>query len=134
MSAVSPIYSPHSGCILTISLVVFSLTSFVVIFVTCLSRTPSYRTSEFVWTNFVNNSGWSSDAVVFLTGMANPNFIFAGIDGAVHLAEEVTDAAKTVPRALFSTITIGFITAFVFGIAMLYSTVDFETVIEATTG
>lgn len=82
----------------------------------------------------MNNSGWSSDAVVFLTGMANPNFIFSGLDGAAHLAEEVTDATKTVPRALFSTIGIGFVTAFIYAIAMLYSMVDFEKVIKDATG
>lgn len=114
--------------------VILSLTSFVVILTTCLSRTPQFNSSEFVWAKFVNNSGWSSNAVVFLTGMANPNFIFAGIDGAVHLAEECSNAVTAVPRALFSTITIGFVTAFAFGIAMLYSLTDLNKVIEDATG
>jgi choline transport protein len=114
--------------------VILTLTSFVVITVTCLARTPSFASSEFVWTNFVNNSGWSSNGVVFLTGMANPNFIYAGIDGAVHLAEEVTDATRTVPRALMSTIVIGFVTAFSFAVAMLYSMTDLTEVIKSATG
>ncbi|KAI5459483.1 amino acid/polyamine transporter I [Mariannaea sp. PMI_226] len=113
---------------------VFSLTCFFVILVTCVSRATSFNSSDFVWTNFVNSSGWSSSAVVFLTGMANPNFIYSGIDGAVHLAEEVTDATKTVPRALFSTILIGFVTAFTFAIAMLYTINDFDKVLENATG
>ncbi|KAM0558016.1 hypothetical protein ACHAPJ_005183 [Fusarium lateritium] len=113
---------------------IFSLTAFAVIIITCLSRTSSFNSSEFVWKTFINSTGWSSDAVVFLTGMANPNFMFAGIDGAVHLAEEVTDAAKTVPRALLSTIAIGFVTAFAFSLAMLYSLNDFDKVLENATG
>lgn len=114
--------------------VIFSLTSFFVILVSCVARAPSYNSNEFVWTNFVNNSGWSSGAVVFLTGMANPNFIYAGIDGAVHLAEEVSNAAQAVPRALLSTIVIGFTTAFAFALAMLYSLSDFDKVVEDPTG
>ncbi|KAF4972493.1 hypothetical protein FSARC_965 [Fusarium sarcochroum] len=113
---------------------IFSLTSFAVITITCLSRTSSYNSNDFVWKTFINKTGWNSDAVVFLTGMANPNFMFAGIDGAVHLAEEVTDAAKTVPRALMSTIAIGFTTAFAFPLAMLYSLDDFDKVLENATG
>ncbi|KAF5549070.1 amino acid polyamine transporter I [Fusarium mexicanum] len=113
---------------------VFSITSFFVIIITCLSRTSSYQTSEFVWKTFINNTGWKSDAVVFLTGMANPNFMFAGIDGAVHLAEEVTNASRTVPQALMSTIVIGFVTAFAFTLAMLYSLTNFDQVLENTTG
>lgn len=60
--------------------------------------------------------------------------MFAGIDGAVHLAEEVTDATRTVPRALFSTIIIGFVTAFPFAVAMLYTINDFDKVLEDLTG
>lgn len=114
--------------------VMLSITSFVVIIVTCLSRTTSFNSSEFVWTTFINNTGWKSSAVVFLTGMANPNFMFAGIDGAVHLAEEVSDAAKFVPRALMCTIVIGFITAFGFSLSMLYSLTDFDKVLQGLTG
>ncbi|KAM0228544.1 hypothetical protein ACHAPO_010621 [Fusarium lateritium] len=113
---------------------VFSLASFFVIIVTCLSRTSSYQSSDFVWKTFINNTGWKSDAVVFLTGVANPNFMFAGIDGAVHLAEEVTGAAKTIPRALISTIVIGFTTAFAFTLAMLYSLNNFDEVLKNATG
>jgi choline transport protein len=71
---------------------------------------------------------------VFLTGLANPNFLYAGLDGACHLAEEVVDAAKVVPRALFSTIAIGFITALGFVLAMLYSLTDLDAVLENTLG
>lgn len=85
-------------------------------------------------TTFTNNSGWSSGAVVFLTGLSNPNFIYAGLDGAVHLVEEVTNASQTVPRALLSTVIIGFTTAFAFAIAMLYTLTDFGKVVDDATG
>ncbi|KAL5365318.1 amino acid transporter [Aspergillus floccosus] len=113
---------------------ILSITSFVIIIVTCLSRTPSFNSTEFVWTTFINHTGWKSNAVVFLTGMANPNFMFAGIDGAVHLAEEVVDASRFVPRALMSTLVIGFITAFAFSLSMLYSLSDFDGVVQGLTG
>lgn len=72
--------------------------------------------------------------MIFLTGMANTNFMYAGIDGAVHLAEECADPSKTVPHALLSTIIIGFVTAFPFAIAMLYCLKDFDAVVNSVTG
>jgi choline transport protein len=60
----------------------------------------------------MNNYGWSSDGIVFLTGLVNANYIYSGIDGAIHLAEECKNAAVAVPRALISTTIIGFLTSF----------------------
>ncbi|KAL4916344.1 amino acid permease-domain-containing protein [Aspergillus aurantiobrunneus] len=114
-------------------LVILSITSFLVIIITCLSRASSFNSSEFVWTTFINNTGWKSNGVVFLTGLANPNFMFAGIDGAVHLAEEVVDAGKFIPRALMSTVVIGFMTAFGFSLSMLYTLSDFDKVTKSLT-
>lgn len=60
--------------------------------------------------------------------------MFAGIDGAVHMAEEVADAAKCVPRALMSTVVIGFVSAFAFSLSMLYSLTDIDQVVNSLTG
>ena len=114
--------------------VVVSISSFLAILITCLARSPEKRTSEFVWTTFINQSGWSSNGVAFLTGLINPNYIYAGIDGAIHLAEECSNASTAVPFALTSTLTIGFVTAFTFVIAMLYTMTDMDAVINTPTG
>lgn len=101
---------------------------------TCLARTPEISSTEFVWTTFINQSGWKSDGIAFLTGMINPNYIYAGIDGAIHLAEECGNAPTAVPYALMSTLVIGFVTSFAFVVAMLYSLTDINAVIETSTG
>lgn len=108
-----------------------SLIAFFVITITCLAESNPKQSSDFVWREFVNTSGWSSDGVVFLTGLVNPNFIFSGLDGAIHLAEECTNAAVAVPRALISTVAIGFVTALVFAIGMCYSYHDFDAVLAS---
>jgi choline transport protein len=111
--------------------VFLSLIAFFVITITCLAESNPKQSSDFVWREFVNTSGWSSDGVVFLTGLVNPNFIFSGLDGAIHLAEECTNAAVAVPRALVSTVAIGFVTALVFAIGMCYSYHDFDAVLAS---
>lgn len=91
------------------------------------------QTNTFVWTTFTNMSGRDADGVVFLTGLITPNYIFCGIDGAIHLAEECKNAAVAVPRALMSIIGIGAVTTFVFLIAMLYSLTDLDSVLSSPT-
>ncbi|KAF5494883.1 Choline transport protein [Colletotrichum siamense] len=108
-----------------------SLTAFFVITVTCLARSNPKQVSSFVWTTFFNDSGWSSKGIVFFTGLLNPNFIYSGLDGAIHLAEECNHAASSIPKALISTVTIGFVSSFVFSVAMLYSFRDIEPVLQS---
>ncbi|KAJ9132622.1 Choline transport [Pleurostoma richardsiae] len=108
-----------------------SLLGFFVITVSCLARSHPKQSSEFVWTTFIDTSGWSSRGIVFFTGLVNPNFIYSGLDGAIHLAEECTNAATVIPWALISTVTIGFVTAFAFAIAMTYSYHDFDAVLTS---
>lgn len=115
--------------------VVVTIASFLVIVITCVARTsPNYEPSTAVWATFLNDSGWSSGGVAFLTGLVTPNYMYAGIDGALHLAEECKNASTVVPRALMSTLSIGFVTSFSFMVAMLYCTNDLDAVVQSKTG
>lgn len=117
------------------SLVFITLASFFVIVIVCLARTaPNFQPNVHVWAKFLNDSGWTSGGVAFLTGLVSPNYMYAGIDGALHLAEECKDAARVVPRALLSTLVIGFGTSFAFLVTMLYCTDDLKAVVASATG
>ncbi|KFY29440.1 hypothetical protein V493_02357 [Pseudogymnoascus sp. VKM F-4281 (FW-2241)] len=110
-----------------------SLLCFIIFFITCLAIAGPKQPNEYVWNTFVNESGWS-DGVVFLTGLVNPNFMYSGLDGAIHLAEDCINASTAVPQALMSTIIIGFVTTFVFVVAMFYCISDFDAVLGTPTG
>lgn len=102
----------------------FSLLCFLTFWIACLVEASPKATPDFVWTTFVNeDSGWPNE-VVFFTGLVNPHFMYVGIDGAVHLAEDALNAASAVPKALIATIVIGFITTFPFVVAMFYCISD----------
>ena len=128
------LYSARYPVITSIGEVVLTLAGFFTIVVTCLARSETKQSSRVVWTDFTNGTGWSSDGIVFLTGLISPNYMYAGIDGAIHLAEECKHAAITVPRAIMSTLTIGFITSFLFAVSMTYCIQDFEAVLATSTG
>ena len=82
----------------------------------------------------MNDTGWSSDAFVFMLGLINPTYGFGGLDGAIHLTEDCFEPARTVPRALSSSLVIGFSTAFFFATSMLYCAKDTYAAINSRTG
>ncbi|KAI4763634.1 amino acid transporter [Aureobasidium sp. EXF-3400] len=107
-----------------------TLASFVVITITCLVRSEK-QDAAYVWATMESNTGYPA-GVTFLTGFATPCFMFAGLDASLHLAEECTEPEKTVPKALCTTIAIGFVTGFIFAVAMCYGIKDLDSLISTT--
>ncbi|CAG8888666.1 unnamed protein product [Penicillium egyptiacum] len=89
---------------------------------------------KFIFASLQNNSGWSSNVMAFIVGLINPNFAFAALDSATHLAEETPDPARNIPRAILFTVVIGFITSFPFACMLMYTLTDLTAVINTPTG
>lgn len=124
------VYAESAAVLIANSSVALTIVTFVVTVITCLALSEK-QPSSFVWTQFENNTGWN-DGICFFTGLVTPCFMYAGIDASLHLAEECAYPKKTVPRALMSTVLIGSVTGFVFSIAMCYSIVDLEAMLNTT--
>ena len=48
-----------------------------------------YASNSFVWTDFENLTGWSSNGLVFVMGILNGAYAIGTPCAATHLAEEV---------------------------------------------
>ncbi|KAK4861972.1 hypothetical protein LT330_003110 [Penicillium expansum] len=107
-----------------------TLLTFIISVVTCLVRADK-QSSRFVWTEFDNNTGWPN-GIAFLTGLVTPCFMFGGLDATLHLAEEVENPQRNIPRALISTVSIGFITGFCFSVGMSYTIKDLDTLLSSS--
>ncbi|KIW18243.1 hypothetical protein PV08_02531 [Exophiala spinifera] len=103
---------------------------FVISFIAILARSNPKAPNSQVWTAWSNYTGWS-DGVCFILGLSTSCFMFIGLDAAMHLAEECTDAARTVPKAVVSAIIIGFCTAFPYTIAVLYGITDLDSILSS---
>ncbi|KAH7069133.1 amino acid/polyamine transporter I [Paraphoma chrysanthemicola] len=53
-----------------------------------------------IFTTFVNSGGWSTQGLSFMVGLPSSVFALVGVDSCVHMAEEVKNASKVVPRAI----------------------------------
>jgi choline transport protein len=72
---------------------IFIIAGFLVSTVTCavmphVNGTP-YASHDFVWRDWVNDTGWSSNALVFSLGLLNAAFAVGAPDIPAHLAEEI---------------------------------------------
>ncbi|EMD68569.1 hypothetical protein COCSADRAFT_178367 [Bipolaris sorokiniana ND90Pr] len=111
-----------------------SLAAFIAATVTSLARAPHFQSSKAVWVTFVDLSGWDNKGLVFFIGLLTPGYMYAGIDGAIHLAEEARNARTAVPKALVSIWGIGFLTSFIVAVASMYAVQDFTAVATTKSG
>ncbi|KAK2737892.1 hypothetical protein FQN57_007343 [Myotisia sp. PD_48] len=89
---------------------------------------------DFVFTSWSNMSGYPSDGLSWLIGQAGSAILFIGYDGACHMAEEVINAPKNVPRAMFFTIFINGAMGFAMYLVILFCFGDPEKTLEGPTG
>lgn len=111
-----------------------TLGSFAVILITVPAKAPTHEDAKFVFATFLNNTGWKSGGIAFITGLINTNWGFSCLDTAVHMAEEIQHPEKMIPIAICGTVGIGFITSFFFIISMMFSLNDFDAVAGTATG
>ncbi|KAI5284395.1 hypothetical protein KEM54_001366 [Ascosphaera aggregata] len=111
-----------------------SLLSFFVILVTIPAKADFHQSAKFVFATFINNTGWKSSGMAYIVGLINPNWVFACLDSATHMAEEVGRPERSIPIAIMGTVAIGFVTAWFYCMSMFFSLRDFQALLKSPTG
>ena len=78
---------------------IFFIAAFFIILVPLVYLTPQ-SSAKFVFTDFENSSGWSSDGLVWFIGLLNGAYTLLGIDGVCHMSEEVKQSNTVIPRSM----------------------------------
>lgn len=117
-------YLQHAGLFL---IIVGGLVTIIVV----VALPARHATNAFVWKDFTNLTGWNN-GVAFLTGVLNGAFTIGTPDAVTHLSEELPNPGRDLPRAIFAQVGLGFITAFVYAIALMYSINDLDAVTTAS--
>ena len=77
-----------------------------------LAAMPKQHASHsFVWTNWDNQTGWSS-GVAFLTGVLNGAFTIGTPDAVTHMAEELPNPKRDLPRAIAAQLGLGVLSTY----------------------
>lgn len=115
-------------------ILVFHLAGFVAILVTLLIMTPSLGSAESVWLAINNGGGWPTQGLSYCVGFLGNVATFVGADASVHLAEEVSNAAVNIPRAILGAMLINGSIGFAMMVTVLYCPGDVQTVLETKIG
>ncbi|WUD74562.1 amino acid permease [Streptomyces sp. NBC_00510] len=93
-----------------------------------------HQSTSFVFTHFVNNTGWGSSFYVVLLGLLMAQYTFTGYDASAHMTEETHDAATAGPRGIVRSIWISWIAGFVLLLGFTYAIRSYDDVLATPTG
>jgi len=94
----------------------------VLVIVAVLAFTPSHHQSaSFVFTHFVNNTGWGSSFYVVLLGLLLAQYTFTGYDASAHMTEETKSAAISGPRGIVMSIVVSLVAGWILLIGVTFA-------------
>jgi amino acid permease (GABA permease) len=86
----------------------------VAIIVVVLAVVPSHHSSaSFVFTHFVNNTGFGIPIYVFLIGLLTAQYTLTGYDASAHMTEETHKAETAGPKGIVMSIVVSIIAGWI---------------------
>ncbi|KAJ9642794.1 hypothetical protein H2204_002442 [Knufia peltigerae] len=104
------------------------------VIITLLVCTKDKHDAHFVFLEFDNLTGWSSDGVAWCIGLLPSLYAFFSLDTATHYSEEVKNANRAVPRALMIQAFLNGLMTLPFIIIVLFCIGDVEAVLGSQIG
>jgi choline transport protein len=108
----------------------FPVMIFCIMFVSLLAVSDK-QSAEFVFSDIVNLSGWS-DGTAWMIGISAAHWCFSCLDSCTHMADEIPEPARSIPRVLIWTVALGMLTGFPLAIAIWYSVTDINAMSSTT--
>jgi amino acid permease (GABA permease) len=107
----------------------------VAVIVLVLAIAPSHHQSaSFVFTHFVNNTGWGSKFYVVLLGLLLAQYTFTGYDASAHMTEETKDAAVSGPRGIVMSIVVSLVAGWILLIGVTFAIQHYTGEATSATG
>jgi choline transport protein len=107
--------------------------AFIAFLVVLVTLGPLSSAKE-VFTHFEDNAGWGSIGTACFVGINGPVITLLGSDSAVHLAEELKDSSKNLPRAMLCYAAVNYLIGFGMLLAFIYVVGDVDSVLSTATG
>lgn len=110
--------------ITNISVGVINFGTFFII-ITLLVKSPKQST-EFVFKHIINETGWSSNGVVFFLGLLPSLASVTLFDGAVHMTDEIAQPERNIPLVMVISNTLSGVMAFFAAVVYMFCVVNIE--------
>ncbi|KAF9948816.1 hypothetical protein BGZ65_007798, partial [Modicella reniformis] len=103
------------------------LSGTALIIIVVLVATPEKQSAAFVFTEWRNNTGWSSGFYVFMLGLLQSQYTLSGYDSAAHMSEETKNAQQGGPWGIINSIITAAIVGWFFLVGVTFCITDFDT-------
>lgn len=87
-----------------------------------------------VFLEITNLGGWETKGLSFMVGLLTPVYTLLGADSAVHMAEEIRDAAVTLPRAIMTSAVVNGSLGFIMTITFCFTLGNLYQILDSKTG
>lgn len=92
-----------------------------VIFVYLLAAAPIRQPGAFVFTHFIDDTGWNNMGFAILLGFLMPAWTYLGHDASAHLSEETQNSHSDAAKGIIYSVGISAIAGFILLLGMLFS-------------
>jgi amino acid permease (GABA permease) len=108
----------------------------VLVIVVVLAAVPAHHASaSFVFTHYVNNTGFHSSIYVVLIGLLMAQYTFTGYDASAHMSEETRNPSIAGPKGIVNSILVSLVAGFILIVGVTYAiTNDYSSALTSSTG
>nr|WP_156178627.1 amino acid permease [Saccharothrix sp. ST-888] len=107
----------------------------VLIIVGALLAIPSHHASaSFVFTRFVNNTGFHSSFYVALLGLLLAQYTLTGYDASAHMTEETHDAARSGPKGIVNSVVVSLVAGWILLLGITFAIQNYDGAVNSSTG
>jgi amino acid transporter len=92
-----------------------------------------FQPASFAFGAWINQTGWPNP-VVWFTGLIQAAYGLTAFDSVIHMAEEIPNPRKMVPKVLYLAVIIGAVSGGVFMVVCLFCIQDLNLVLNSPSG
>jgi amino acid transporter len=92
---------------------------------------PTHQSAKWVFTDFNNATGYSSNGLVFFLGLLQAGWTMVGYDSGITLSENTKDADRKGPQGIMLCVFFALLQGFALTVAVLFSIQDLNELVEA---
>jgi amino acid transporter len=96
-----------------------------------LSAASSFNSSEFVFFEYYNDTGFSSESYVIVLSLVSSAYAFCGYDAPAHMAEESVNARVSAPKSMIHVVFASGLTGLMGILALLYTVTSISDAISS---
>jgi amino acid transporter len=106
----------------------------IFILLACFTVATPLESTEWVFTSFVNDTGFASDSYVIIMGLLTGVYCFTGFEASAHMAEETQGAKTSAPDGVINTVLATGAGGLLVIIPVLYATSSVEGSLHGDSG